>query len=104
MTDLDATIARVRELDAAATRGPWVRGIGSDYRLVRRGLGETVASDCGADNGNLIAYYRTACPQLAAECERLQDILAAVAAPLAIDGPNHMASVKHARAALKGSP
>lgn len=39
---------------------------------------------------------------LAAECERLRDILAAVAAPLAIDGPNHMASVKHARAALKG--
>lgn len=66
-------IARVRELDAAATKGPWVRGIGNEYRLVRRGLAETVAADCGADNGNLIAFYRTAAPALADECERLRE-------------------------------
>lgn len=101
MTDIDAVIREVRKLDAKATSGPWTRGIGNEYRLVRSGLGPTVAADCGADNGNLIAEYRTAAPLLAAEVERLRDILAAVAAPLAIDGPNHAASVKHARDALK---
>jgi hypothetical protein len=70
--NLPALIAEVRRLDAAATNGPWTRGIGSEYRLVRRGLHETVAADCGADNGNLIAEYRTAAPLLAAECSRLQ--------------------------------
>lgn len=38
-----------------------------------------------------------------AELDRLRDVLAAIAAPLAIDGPNHAASVKHARDAKEES-
>ena len=38
---------------------------------------------------------------LGAERDRLRDVLAAIAAPLAIDGENHAAAVKHAREALR---
>lgn len=72
-TDLPALIAEVRRWDVKATPGPWIRGIGSEYRLVRSGLGPTVAADCGADNGSLIAAYRNAAPLLADECSRLQE-------------------------------
>lgn len=67
-------------------------------------VGGDTATAQGARDAALIAAYRTAAPLLAAECERLRDILAAVAAPLSIDGENHAATVMHARAALESMP
>lgn len=90
MTDIDDIISRVRELDAAATKGPW-RAMRDGNSLVgNRLVGQsridevsrphnplycggprpTVTVMCDAD-ADLVAYYRTACPQLAAEVERL---------------------------------
>lgn len=78
------TIARVKQLDAKATPGPWVgEPDGGPHRgrveeRSARGI-ETVAyTYCGAYDGHgarnaeLVAYYRTAAPLLAAECERLR--------------------------------
>lgn len=93
MTDFDETIrrvpaliARVRELDAAATKGPWSshppvspykdgRWSVCDDRtntLARVNVGIRVPG-VERQDAALIAYYRTACPQLAVECERLRE-------------------------------
>lgn len=74
MTDIPDLIARVRELDAAATKGPW----DSEYDGDRYGfLGYVIVVDTcyeeHATDAALIAYYRTAAPLLADECERLRE-------------------------------
>lgn len=85
MTDIAETIARVRELDAAATKGPWSshppvspykdgRWSVCDDRtntLARVNVGIRVPG-VERQDAALIAYYRAAAPQLAVECERLQ--------------------------------
>ena len=43
---------------------------------------------------------RTALEAAEAKCRRMLDLIGIIAAPLQIDGGNHLASVKHARAAL----
>lgn len=56
MTDITDTIRRVRELDAAATKGPWELPLAWP-----------------PEDSALIAYYRTAAPELAREVERLRE-------------------------------
>lgn len=78
------TIARVRELDAAATKGPWEHGSAMccpDMGWVVGPRGEVCPTYEGtkrthtldANDAELIAYYRTAAPALATECERLRE-------------------------------
>lgn len=71
------TIARVRELDAAATKGPWHAGskghvYALGYTLVTLAGGPGRSLAVPPPDALLIAYYRDAAPQLAAECERLR--------------------------------
>lgn len=79
--DLPAIIARVKQLDAEATPGPWVgEPDGGPHRgrveeRSARGI-ETVAHTyCGAYDGHgarnaeLVAYYRAAAPLLATALE-----------------------------------
>ena len=90
-------IARVKELDAHATPGPWE----NDHHAKRFGTGYTfgpdsamVADQCpdcegirlrgiGGNlpqehNGDLIAEYRTLAPRMAQQIERQQAALAAI--------------------------
>lgn len=78
------TIARVRELDAAATKGPWEHGSAMccpDMGWVVGPRGEVCPTYEGtkrthtldANDAELIAYYRTAAPALADECARLRE-------------------------------
>lgn len=84
-TDIPALVERVRELDKAATKGPWfsvnvagnpVLCTGENYTdcAVLGGLND---GDCDEQqakrNGELAALYRTAAPVLADEVERLSD-------------------------------
>lgn len=81
-TDVTATIRHVLALDAEATRGPWrvnaqYRGLGDDCGYIYREdsasqLARTTGGLHGRSNAALIAYYRTAAPALADECERLR--------------------------------
>lgn len=71
------TIARVRELDAAATKGPWHAGskghvYALEYTLVTLAGGPGRSLAVPPPDALLIAYYRDAAPQLAAEVERLR--------------------------------
>lgn len=81
--DIPALVERVRELDKAATKGPWfsvnvagnpVLCTGENYTdcAVLGGLND---GDCDEQqakrNGELAALYRTAAPVLADEVERL---------------------------------
>lgn len=86
------TIARVRELDAAATKGPWHTepycdnpddscrndsDVGCDGIWADDRRDEIVTTDSAVygprwSDAQLIVYYRTAAPLLAAECERLR--------------------------------
>lgn len=68
MTDLDETIRRVRELDAAATDGGvvhYVHGYGFSSHPEQDGP--------ATPNTAALCLMRTAAPLLADECERLQD-------------------------------
>lgn len=124
--DFPAIIARVKQLDAEATPGPWVgEPDGGPHRgrveeRSARGI-ETVAyTYCGAYDGHgarnaeLVAYYRAAAPLLAtaleaamAENERLREALREIAGyDLRAE---HSESAAHeirdeARAALEGKP
>lgn len=83
MTDIPDLIARVRELDKAATKGPWVaphahvqqRQAGYVYRAegMASQVARTMSTTRGMCDAALIAYYRTAAPALADECERLRE-------------------------------
>ena len=56
------------------------------------------ASDAGVPVSDWIAE---ACRRRGSE-DAARDVMGVIAAPLAIDGKEHAAAVKHARAALKG--
>lgn len=81
--DLTTIIARVRELDAAATKGPWMapharvqaEQVGYVYRAegMASQVARTMSTTRGMCDAALIAYYRTAAPALADECERLRE-------------------------------
>lgn len=82
MTAIDETIRRVRELSESATKGPWYPSSGPWVGLAFGVLddGNECVAACreptpNADRHNaaLIAYYRTAAPLLADECERLRE-------------------------------
>lgn len=81
-------IARVRELDQKATKGPWRESKLSSIRVVAElsdgtgrypvaytgealGTGSGMLAPEACANNDLIAEYRTAAPALADECERL---------------------------------
>ncbi len=74
-------IARVKELDAKATNGPIEvhspQALNSNYRLFAPGryIGSIGNIDESQDqklaNAEMFAFYRTACPQLADRCEKL---------------------------------
>lgn len=69
MTDIEATIARVLELDEKATPGPWgdvARGMQHRIFYYVDG-GRYPATDM-----DTIIHYRTAAPELARECRRLR--------------------------------
>lgn len=80
-TDLTTIIARVRELDAAATKGPWMapharvqaEQVGYVYRAegMASQVARTMSTTRGMSDAALIAEYRTAAPALADEVERL---------------------------------
>lgn len=87
MADIAETIARVLELDAEATKVPWKPSVGVYHDME----GDSEADDCffgrgpvpfpharalGEADAALIAYYRTAAPALANECQRLQACMA----------------------------
>jgi uncharacterized membrane protein YidH (DUF202 family) len=77
MTDIGTTIAEVKRLDAEATRKPWNAGLGCVYENDGFSAGDPNAPDTRIAQANdkdseLIAYYRTAAPLLAAEVERLR--------------------------------
>lgn len=85
-TSIDTLITEVKRLDAEATRGPWtvssndlaVRTFHPDNEMqICMIRAEYCADDEDRRNARMIAYYRTACPALAAECERLRSQLAA---------------------------
>lgn len=93
LPDLPALIARVRELDQAATPGPWSKSVG----VYQDPDGDSSDDDCffgrgpvpfpharalGEADAALIAEYRNAAPRLAAaleeqmaEVERLREVL-----------------------------
>lgn len=80
MSDIRQTIARVRELDGKATKGPWA----PDWGRVRDDNCGTICQHPSEEsafgpkweaNKDLIAEYRTAAPKLAAEYERLLEII-----------------------------
>ena len=52
--------------------------------------------DGSIDAGKILSRLQAA----EAKCRRMLDLIGIIAAPLQIDGGNHLASVKHARAAL----
>lgn len=119
MTDLAAIIARVRELDAAATKGPWHAGskghvYAPEYTLVTLAGGPPHAFAIPPHDAALIAEFRTAAPLLAAECARLRERVGVLEEALReIAGydlrAEHSESAAHemrdeARAALKGTP
>ena len=95
MTTIPETVARVLELDAKATRGPWdgatdetgdgfvdqvktgegvFIGMALHAAPSELGVGNGFGSPEWADNAALIAYYRTAAPALAREVERLEKV------------------------------
>lgn len=84
-TDLTTIIARVRELDAAATKGPWMapharvqaEQVGYVYRAegMASQVARTMSTTRGMSDAALIAEYRTAAPALADEVERLAALL-----------------------------
>lgn len=76
MNDLKETIARVRQLDAKATAGPFTAHEMHGEHFVQSSLElkicrATNAYRNAADNMELFAHYRTAAPKLAAACEDL---------------------------------
>lgn len=87
MTDIPDLIARVRELDKAATKGPWRVGRAETFHVF---CPSTHADAMGPErvllrmnehfphetDAALIAYYRDAAPALADECQRLRGELA----------------------------
>lgn len=87
--DIDTLIAEVRRLDAEATKGPWQsfrnrhpETSGRSWGWIE-GSGVTLGyysenhNELAQRNAALIAYFRTACPLLAAEITRLRSQLAA---------------------------
>lgn len=83
MTDpIAETIARVRELDEAATPGPWDSEYdGNGYHITSTVGGVFVGDhyEWYREDAALISTYRTAAPLLAAECERLRRALEDIA-------------------------
>lgn len=87
MTTIPETVARVLDLDAKATPGPWEDRADQDcdgYSYLQRADGEFSADPVGTSYAHadaaLIAYYRTAAPALAREVERLLGLLDALPA------------------------
>ena len=90
MSKVDELIARVRELDAKATPGPWdAEGSGGihmdgtrDYYTIEtievRHLNQFARSKNGEANANLVAHYRTLAPKLADMLERAMEELECV--------------------------
>ena len=93
MTTIPETVARVLDLDAKATPGPWngatdetgdgfvdqvktgegvFIGMALHAAPSELGVGNGFGSPEWADNASLVAYYRTAAPALARDVQRLQ--------------------------------
>lgn len=70
MTDIEATIARVLDLDEKATPGPW-KWDEDCWALDAPSLPDFIAKKVvPKENGPMLAYYRTAAPELARECRK----------------------------------
>lgn len=69
MTDIEATIARVLELDEKATPGPWKWEPG--WYAAEAPDGEETFCNNKVEDAEFIAHARTAAPELALECRRL---------------------------------
>lgn len=83
--ELRATIARVKELDTEATKGPWAEDLeGAPPCYIVAGDPSTqvpvVCQATTCDDGILIADYRTSALALADACERLLQRVAALEA------------------------
>jgi hypothetical protein len=81
MSNIDAKIDRVLKLDQQATAGPWqsVRFGPSDYEIVPSPeTGISIAECNKIKTSELIAEYRTICPDLARELRETRTRLAAL--------------------------
>lgn len=61
-----------------ATRGPWERGIGNNYREVTQCFGPKIADVYGSEDGWFIAHARDDIPRLIKEVKRLDGLIEAI--------------------------
>ncbi len=61
---------------AGATKEPWRRGVGNEYRLVYGADDRPVVVGCNAPDGKFIVHARTHYPKALAEVRRLREVLA----------------------------
>lgn len=88
MTSIHALLARVAELDSAATRGPWRSVVDGDgFRLVYRSGGIELVAEAPPSNRNreedaaLAAEYRTAAPAMARVLQAVLETCETIALP-----------------------
>ena len=75
MNKQNELIERVRELDKAATDGPWEYDEINDSLIVANNKQSTICDVYWYGNQELIVEYRTLCPQLADQLEAEQETI-----------------------------